>query len=138
MAGRHSKRNRRSANAKARRRAGVIGVGSAAGAALAFGLTPFPNAPVANADVLDSIIDPLISSLSSFDPGLATDATGWLSGLDSALAATSSADPSSAAVTTTDYAQLYETYVYDPIHTDEQDWINSSYGESFDTELNTD
>src|ERR1700761_4573139 len=97
MAGEHSKRNRRLKSSKARRRRGrAVGIGTSAGAALAFGLTPWANAPAANADELDAIIDPIISSFASIDPTLAADATSLLSTIDSALSGVSAVDPSSA------------------------------------------
>jgi hypothetical protein len=57
-------RNRRSRNAKARRRR-VIGLGGGAGAFLAFGLSPLAGAPAANADVFDDILDLVVSSAAS-------------------------------------------------------------------------
>ena len=138
MAGQHSKRNRRSRNAKARRR-GVVGLGTGAGAILAFGMGPLAAAPPANADdfgILDSILDPIINSLSAADPALAVDATGWLAGLDSALGAASSADASSAANAPLDFTQAYDTYIYAPTEAAEQAWITSSTGELYDTSLN--
>ena len=73
MAGRHSKRNHRSRNAKARRRR-VAGFGTGAGAVLAFGMAPFSSAPAAHADIEDVIVDPIISALSgAVDPLTAVD-----------------------------------------------------------------
>ena len=54
------------------------------------------NAPAANADELDMILDPIINSLASIDPTLAADATSLLSTLDTALSGVSAVDPSSA------------------------------------------
>src|SRR5258707_13101373 len=78
MAGRHSKKNRQSGKAKARRRA--LGLGGSAGAFLAFGLTPLASlasAPPARADGLDAIIDPILNSIlrsvTSFDALLGID-----------------------------------------------------------------
>ncbi len=99
-----SKRNRQSRNVKAGRRR-VLGLGTGAGAVLAFGMGPLGLAPSAHADVLDVIIDPIINSLSSVDPTLGADVgtlagdvtgswdplVGGLSGVDSALGAASSA-----------------------------------------------
>src|SRR5277367_2455511 len=90
------KRNRRPRNAKALRRA-VVGLIASAGAFLAFGITPLAMTPSAHADEFDVIIDPIINAISSIDPTLAVDMTGWLASLDSALAAASTFDPSSAA-----------------------------------------
>src|ERR1700679_89081 len=136
MAGQHRKRNRRSRSAKARRR-GAVGLGTGAGAMLAFGMGPLAAAPAANADGLDAILDPIINSLSSIDPTLGVDLTGWVAGLDSALAAASTADASSAANAPLDFTQAYDTYVYAPTEAAEQAWITSSTGELYDTSLNT-
>ena len=100
-----SKRNRQSRNAKARRR--VVGLGTGAGAVLAFGLGPWGVAPPAHADGLDVILEPIINALSGVDPTLGADVStlvgdfttsgGWdsvvadLGGVDSALGAASSA-----------------------------------------------
>ncbi|MGH3968026.1 MAG: hypothetical protein ACRDTV_07915, partial [Mycobacterium sp.] len=46
--------------ATTRRRSRVVGVGTAAGAFLAFGMTP---APTAHADLFDLIIDPVVDSV---------------------------------------------------------------------------
>jgi hypothetical protein len=82
MAGqRCPKRNRRPRNAKALRRA-VVGLIASAGAFLAFGMTPLAMTPSAHAfDEFDLFIDPIINSLSSVDPTLAVDMTGWLANL---------------------------------------------------------
>src|ERR1700735_4577396 len=72
MAAHHRKRNRQSSKARRRR---AVGLSSTAGAALAFGLTPWATAPPAHADELDAILDPIINSLSAIDPTLAVDAT---------------------------------------------------------------
>src|SRR5271163_2963201 len=90
------KRNRRPRNAKALRRA-VVRLIASAGAFLAFGITPLAMTPSAHADEFDVIIDPIINAISSIDPTLGTDLTAALANLDSALAAASTFDPSSAA-----------------------------------------
>src|SRR3984957_5331643 len=75
MAGKHSgKKNRQTGKGKARRRA--LGLGGSAGAFLAFGLTPLAglaSAPQAHADGLDGIIDPILTSMTSFDALLGID-----------------------------------------------------------------
>src|SRR3984885_6341636 len=125
MAGQHSKRNRRSASSKARGRRGrVVGIGTTAGAAVAFGLTPWASAPAAHADELDAILDPIISSLSAVDPTLAADATSLLSTLDSAL--TSSADASAPPAQSTDLASLYNQFFFEPSQAFNQDWIDGT------------
>jgi hypothetical protein len=135
MAGAHSKRNRRARNRKARR--SLIGLGGGAGAFLALGLTPLGNVPEARADVLDAILDPLISSLGSVDPTLAVDLGSLVSSFDptfadpglAALPAADSAQP-------TDVTQLINTDIYQPTQEAQQAWINSSFGETVDKSLN--
>ena len=111
MAGGHNnKRNKRSRNAKARRRR-VLGAGTTAGAFFAFGMTPLASAPAAQADVLDVIIDPIINSvlgsitsldaLAGIDPSSALDLGSLaLPGTDAA----SAADLGSLALPVTDAA----------------------------------
>src|ERR1700761_6063485 len=84
---RGSKRNRQARNAGARR-SRAVGLGSSAGAFLAFGLSPLANTPMANADGLDVIIDPIINSISSSLGGVADP----LAALDLGTVASSAAD----------------------------------------------
>ena len=142
---RFTKRNRRSRNAKVGRRRRAVGLGTGAGAVVAFGLGPLAAAPAANADdfgILDSILDPIVASLSGADPVLGAGLDGWLASLDAALGAASSVDPASsldaalgaassvdpanATAATTDLTQLYDTYVYEPSHTFDQRWIDGT------------
>jgi hypothetical protein len=135
-------------NAKALRRA-VVGLIASVGAFLAFGMSPLATAPPAHADILDSIIDPVINSLAGVDPTLGADMTGWLANLDPALAAASSVDTSSlAGAATAESSSLgalstdvgSATSTANPfdawLHGLEQDWINSSLGQQVDTALN--
>src|ERR1700761_1100422 len=151
MAGqRSSNQNRRSENTKGRRCRSVVGLIASAGAFLAFGMTPSAITPSSHSDEFDLIIDPIINSLSSVDPALAVDMTGWLANLDSALAAASSVDASSlagAAATAessslgalstdvgsaTSTANPFDTW----LHGLEQDWMNSPLGQQVDGSLN--
>jgi len=93
------------------RRGRLIGVSTSAGAVLAIGISSLASAPPAQADGLDAIFDPIIMSLASLDPALGADWTSWVANLDSALDAAFAVDPSSAAATTTDFAQLYAQFV---------------------------
>jgi hypothetical protein len=63
---RTTKQNRQSRNAEARR-CRVVGLGTSAGAFLAFGLTPRATAPAAHADEFELIIDPIINSVAGVD-----------------------------------------------------------------------
>ena len=40
------------------------------------------------------------------------------------------------ASTSPDYAQLFDTYIYTPIHTADQAWITSPFGEQVDNAIN--
>src|ERR1700733_10838226 len=72
----------------------VICLSGATSAFVTFSLGPLLSAPLARADGFEDIIlDPIISSLSSVDPSLAVDLSGWLTSLDSALSAASTFDP---------------------------------------------
>ena len=111
------------------------------GAVLAFWLGPWGVAPPAHADELDAILDPIINSLSSVDPTLGADASGWLANVDSALAAASAFDPSSAAsslgalstdVSSASGADPFSTFVQGL----EQDWMNSPLGQQVDSSVN--
>src|SRR5690349_11974225 len=89
--------------ARTLRRGRAIGAGTAAGAFLAFGLTPLAPAPVANADGLDVVLDPILNSLASIAPALTTDLTLMVAGIDPSFAAdgaASAALPASADVAT--------------------------------------
>ena len=65
MAGKHTSKNNQSDKAKARRRRRAFGLGSSAGAFLAFGLGPLAGAPTAKADVFDDILDMVVGSAAS-------------------------------------------------------------------------
>ena len=134
MAGqRSSKKKSPSAKAKGRRHRRAIGLGSSAGAFLAFGLTPLAGAPSAKADVFDDILDMAVGSAVSsavtavnptdfLDPAVLSGLLGDLgtpSGFDAGFAAAS-------AVPTADSATTFLQGL-------EQDWINSPLGQSLDT-----
>ncbi|MGB7870384.1 MAG: hypothetical protein WBM01_19275, partial [Mycobacterium sp.] len=125
MSGQHSKRNQSGkAKATARRRRRAIGLGSGAGAFLAFGLSPLAAAPPARADVLDTILDPIINSLAGVDPTLGADVSGLATSFDptfvgdQAAALGSSADSLAAAVPAANptLADLFQTDFWLPLH----------------------
>src|SRR6202000_1270977 len=149
MAGRHSKKNRRAARDKARARRAALGLGSSAGAFLAFGLTPLASVPPAHADGLDVIIDPIInsilSSVTSFDallgidpsslgdlalpaPDAATATSGWETLFGDLTNPVSDAGTAASVGDSTSSTFLQSL---------EQDWINSSFGQQIDTMLNS-
>ena len=85
----------RSRRSKARRRTRVIGLGTSASAFLALGLGPLAAAPAAHADDfgLDSILEPIITSMTNVDPALSVGLDHWAASLDAALGSLSSVDP---------------------------------------------
>jgi endoglycosylceramidase len=120
---------------RARRRSRAMGAGAAAGAFLAFGMTPLAPTPVANADGLDVILDPILNSLSSIAPALTTDLTSMVASIDPSFAADGAA--SAALPASADVATTFQQYVYTPLETAAQSWITSSTGEQVDGFLNS-
>ena len=145
MAGKHSSKGSRQAKkAKGRRRTRAIGLGAGAGAFLTLGLGPLANAPAAHADDfgLDSIIDPIIASITSADPALGASMDGWMASLDAAFSTTSAVDPASALEGALGAASTVgSSAAADPFAAFwqglEQDWITSPFGSQVDTVLNT-
>ena len=143
MAGRRgSKRNRQSRGIAARRVGSRSGAG--AGAFLAFGLSPLAAAPAAQADVLtdwiDLVIDPVVNAA---PPVEALDFSAWLdpstwnldwAGTDLAGTFAAAAVPSPEAVPFDDWLGQF---VYAPLHTSIEDWINSPSGIQFGDLVNT-
>jgi hypothetical protein len=166
MARHHSsKGNRRARRLKARRR--VIGLGTGAGAMLAFGLSPLANPAAAHADILDTVIDPIMqqladatsaaadastastagweaawdAALSSWDPSAAAATSdlgtgsidSWLSNLglssESLSAASASADPTAGADSFQTFGQELNSWL-------EANWMNTSFGEQVDSQIN--
>ena len=115
----------------------VIGLGMAAGAFLAFGMSPLVTAPAANADEFDVILDPIINSLSAIDPTLGADLGALATSLDPTFAADSAATTAAVPAGTPDFAELFNQYVYTPTHTALEDWINSSIGQQVDGFINS-
>ena len=93
-------------------------------------MAPLSTPPAAHADDfgLGDLISDLIVSASS-----AATSAGELStpAVDQALAATASS------AETVSAESLFQQYIYDPLHTAVEDWINSSFGEQFDSFINT-
>ena len=135
MSGQHSKRNQSGkAKATARRRRRAIGLGGGAGAFLAFGTGPLAGAPTANADVLDSILDPIINSLASIDPTLGADVSGLVTAFDPtfvgdpaavALPAADSALPAADSAQALSLAGQYNV-LYLANHAFDQQWIDGT------------
>jgi endoglycosylceramidase len=120
-----------------RSRRGTTGTRTTVGAILAFGFAPLV-APPANADILDTIVDPIINSLSAIDPALGVDVAAWATSIDPSLALDSATTAAAAATATSaSLTELFNQYVYTPMETAEQAWINSATGEQFDNALNT-
>lgn len=96
------------------RRGRVVGAGTVVGAFLAFGVAPLASAPTARADEfawIDDLFDP--SAWQALTVGTAP-ATG---------------DP-------TDWAALFDQWIYQPIHDVGQDWIASTFGAQVDAAIN--
>jgi endoglycosylceramidase len=127
--------------ARIRRGGRVVGASTAAGAFLAFAMTPLAPAPAANADELELILDPILNSLSSIAPALATDLTSMVDTFDPSFAADSAAAATAAldstALPSADLTTSFEQSVYTPLETAAQAWINSASGEQVDSFLNT-
>src|SRR5277367_3734055 len=122
MAGhRDTKRNRRSRSAKARRR--VVGLSSGVAAFLALGMTQLAAAPTVKADGFDAILDPIINSI-----------TGSLGD----VAAGSAAVPDLGLGSLSDVGSVPAASPIDAgLQGLEQDWINSGFGQQFDTLINS-
>jgi endoglycosylceramidase len=106
---------------------GTNGRGRAAGvgaAFAAFGVAMF-SAPAARADDfgLGDLISDLIASASSTDVGSQA--------VDQALNA------SALSAETLSPSELFQQYIYDPLHASVESWINSPFGEEVDQAINT-
>ena len=124
MAQHASKRNRRSRNARARGRNRVVGLTGVAGAALALGIGPLGAAPPAKADGFDAIFDAVAGSIANLgDPMIG------------GAAAATSAEPLAVLGLSADAMSAVSSWDA-LLHTLEQDWITSSLGNGFDTQLN--
>ncbi|MGH3560530.1 MAG: hypothetical protein ACRDTN_01655, partial [Mycobacterium sp.] len=96
------KNSRQSGRAKAHRHSrGVLGAGAAAGAFLAFGMTPLATAPQAQADELDWITDLFDPSswfgAGSVDPSAGVDLGNWFDPSAAGSDLSAGADPGSLA-----------------------------------------
>src|SRR5690625_3987405 len=138
---RSTTRQHRSCHAKTRRRVVCL---TTAGAFLALGLTPLATTPAASAEGLDVILDPILNSLSSIDPALGTDFSALVASFDPTFAgdhgatAAGALDPSALpAAAPPDFAQLFNQYIYTPLHQGIEEWINSDVGEKVDGFINT-
>ncbi|MGA8545761.1 MAG: PGRS repeat-containing protein, partial [Mycobacterium sp.] len=107
-----------------------------AGAFFAFGMSPLVTAPAAHADEFELILEPILNSLSSIDPGLATEVSTLATSFDPTFAAESAAAAATAAATP-DSAELFNQFVYAPTHAAIESWINSSVGEQVDGFINS-
>jgi len=144
MAKYSSKRNRWSRSAKGLWRCRVVGLVAAAGAALAFGMSPLASAPTAHADLFDDLIDVVATSAAGSAVGAASPADfvdlGALSGVLTDLSTPNGFDallgmnigqlPDAGAAAIT--ADPFNSFVQGL----EQDWINSPLGQQVDNSLN--
>src|SRR5271155_3123381 len=122
MAGhRDTRRNRRSRSAKARRR--VVGLSSGVGAFLALSMTQLAAAPTVKADEFDVVIDQVVNAITASlgDVAAGSAAVPELGSLSlGAAESTAAASPVDASLQGL-----------------EQDWINSGFGQQFDTLINS-
>ena len=140
------------------RRAHALGLTTTVGAFLAAAMAPLASAPSAHADILDGLLDPLIDPLAVWLAGVIDPLAGVdpSAGVDTAMAGVgaadvagastagldaaglgSPADPLAALASPSDPAALFETLIYQPIHSDEQAWITSPLGEAVDNDINS-
>lgn len=136
----NSGRGRQSENA-CRRGKGAVGATSTVGAFLAIGLAPLATAPSVRADELDIILDPIIDSLASVDPTLGSDVTALVAAFDPSFIGDGSAAVVSgleplADAASFDMSQFFDQWIYTPIHTSLEAWINSSFGTEIDNAIN--
>src|ERR1700759_1896401 len=115
-----TKRNRRARSAKARCRVG--GLSSGVGAILALGITPMATAPTVKADAFDAILDPIINSITSSLGDVAAGAAAVPELGTLSLGATEARAPAGRA---------------DAFQGLKKDWIKSSFGQHFDTLINS-
>lgn len=115
-----------------------IGVSASVSAFLTLGMSP-PVAPQSRADIEDMLLDPVNDAVSgatgAADPGVldvglpVPDYGGdLLSGMPEGF---------SLPLLDIQLAQAFNAFVYQPIHTDIEEWINSPFGEQVDGFLNT-
>jgi Phosphoesterase family len=120
---RSTKHNPHSRKAMTHRRQRAVGLTGAISMFLALGLGPLANAPTVKADAFDAILDPIINSITSSlgDVAAGSAALPELGSLS--LGAAESATAASP--------------VDASLNGLEQDWINSSFGQQFDTLINS-
>jgi hypothetical protein len=127
----------RSRIAKVRRRRSVVVMGTTAGALLVAAVTPLGTIPAARADILDSVIDPIISAAaSSVDPAAALDPSAVVASAADVAGASSlnlTSLDSALSVSTDTPAAVASS---DPFHDAIQAWIMSPFGEQVDAVIN--
>jgi hypothetical protein len=119
---RGTKHNPHSRKAMTRRRQRAVVLTGAISMFLTLGLGSLANPPKAKADGLDAILDPIINSITSSLGDMAAGAAAVPELGSLSLGATESAAAASPA---------------DALQGLEQDWINSSFGQQFDTLINS-
>src|SRR5690625_3052142 len=116
MSRRHANSHRDPQSERGRRRNGMVGAGSAIAAYLAFGMAPLAAAPQAQADFGD---------LYDFS---------WLA--DIANSADADGDLGLAAAGGFDMTTFVDQWLYTPLHTGVEAWINSDFGAMVDNAIN--
>lgn len=139
MARRHSIKGIRQAG-----RGRAVGLATAAGVFVAFGIAQLVTAPSARADVVDDVIDQVMSpfvdaATSSIDWDSLLSSATWQAFLDPAnwdamLAGVGTA-PALSEVPT-DWTGWFDQNIYTPIHTGIEEWIQSDIGKQIDDVIN--
>ncbi|MGH3560749.1 MAG: PGRS repeat-containing protein, partial [Mycobacterium sp.] len=140
----------------------MVGSGATVGAFLVFGMTPLATAPSARAEIVDEVIDQILSPFmdatpSSVDWDALLTPTAWDAFLDpahwdavfadlSALGAGAGnggadhaalfAAPAVSDSSTPDLTASFQQFIYTPLHTDIEDWIHSDVGQQVDGAIN--
>jgi Phosphoesterase family len=120
---RGSKQHPHSRKAMIQRRQRAVGLTGAISAFLTLGLGQLANAPTVKADAFDAILDPIINSITS---SLGDAAVGSAAVPELSLGSLSDVGSATAA-----------SPVDASLNGLEQDWINSSFGQQFDTLINS-
>lgn len=147
---RSSKQNHRSRNAQQSRRR-AVGLGAGAGVLVAFGLFPVSAVPAAHADDfgLGDVIGDLLSGATAGVGDVAGDTGAAFSqaslelggpGFEDAVSA-AAVHPLAAAVPVPDLDAssvegFFQQFIYDPIHSSIEGWINSPFGQQVDGFIN--
>jgi endoglycosylceramidase len=115
----------------------VVGLGAAAGMVLSLGTTPLAAGPSARADVLDAVIDQILAPVIDAATNTVNPAT-WDAAFASILGdVADSGSAAQPAFSAADLTAIVAQSLYIPLHSDIENWINSSVGQQVDGLINT-